>query len=185
MIRRYTVDEYVDRIDALRELVPGTTVSTDVIVGFPGETDEDFEKTLALVERAGFTGLFGFKYSERPGTPAIRLGDDVTEAVKEARLAALFDLSGRLRDAHLGGLVGSVAHVLVEGRGKDEAFTGRTERNEIVHFDARRDVTGEIITVEITRAFKNSLWGEPVEEGLRAGALRRGAVDRRALPMVH
>lgn len=181
MIRRYTVEEYVERIEALRALTPSITVSTDVIVGFPGETREDFEKTLALVERVGFTGVFGFKYSERPGTPAERLADDVPESEKESRLAELFELSGRLRDAHLRSLVGSSASVLVEGRGKGDSFTGRTERNEIVHFASRRDLAGEIVLLTIRRAFKNSLEGELADEAPRLVDCESA---HRALPMV-
>lgn len=183
MIRRYSVEEYVERIQMLLELAPGTTVSTDVIVGFPGETERDFEATLALVERIGFTGLFGFKYSERPGTPAVRLGDDVPEHEKEVRLSALFEVAGKIRERHLRSLVGKVARVLVEGRGKGDAFTGRSERNEIVHFGAGRDVTGHVVDVAIRRAFRNSLEGEPLDETLRAPRARPDH-DRRALPVV-
>jgi len=183
MIRRYSVAEYVERIEMLRELAPGATVSTDVIVGFPGETRGDFDATLALVERIGFSGLFGFKYSERPATPAVRLGDDVPESEKEARLSELFDVAGRIREQHLQGLVGSVAKVLVEGRGKAGAFTGRSERNEIVHFASSRDDTGRIVDVVIRRAFKNSLEGEPMDEELRLERARPKGAPR-ALPVV-
>lgn len=184
MIRRYSVEEYVERIAMLRERVPGVTVSTDVIVGFPGETRDDFEATLALVERVGFTGLFGFKYSERPGTPALKLGDDVPEAEKESRLAELFEMSGLHRERHLRSLVGTRVHVLAEGRGTNENYTGRSERNEIVHFASRADLTGEIVEVEILRAFKNSLEGVPAHADLRDAAARGDEPGRRALPMV-
>jgi tRNA-2-methylthio-N6-dimethylallyladenosine synthase len=184
MIRRYSVGEYVERIEMLRDRVAGVTVSTDVIVGFPGETREDFQATLALVERVGFTGLFGFKYSERPGTPALRLGDDVPEAEKESRLAELFEVSGALRERHLRSMVGSRVQVLVEGRRSGEAYTGRSERNEIVHFVSRADLTGEIVEVEVLRAFKNSVEGAPVDADLRHAAPRNDEPGRRALPMV-
>jgi tRNA-2-methylthio-N6-dimethylallyladenosine synthase len=163
MIRRYTVAEYLERVDALRAAVPGLTLSTDVIVGFPGETRADFEATLALVERVGFTGLFGFKYSPRPFTPALRLGDDISEDEKSSRLAELFELSEAQRQAHLASLVGQHEAVLVEGRGRDGRCTGRTERNEIVHFDSARDRTGEIVSVRIAAAHKHSLGGELLE----------------------
>jgi tRNA-2-methylthio-N6-dimethylallyladenosine synthase len=132
----------------------------------------------------GLGGVFGFKYSERPGTPAVRIGDDVPEVEKEARLAELFDVAGRLRERHLEGLVGSPARVLVEGRGKGRAFTGRTERNEIVHFDAHRDVTGEVVDVVVRRAFKNSLEAEPVDADLRIATPREARAERRSLPVV-
>lgn len=96
----------------------GITFSTDLIVGFPGETAEDFESTLSLVEEVGFVSLFAFKYSARPGTPALRLGDDVTESEKSERLARLLELSSRLTESHLLGLVGSEQTVLVEGHSR-------------------------------------------------------------------
>src|SRR5690606_14619573 len=145
MIRRYSVAEYLERVAAARAAVPGLTLSTDVIVGFPGETAEDFEQTLALVERVGFTGLFGFKYSPRPYTPALKLGDDVPEAEKARRLSGLFALSERLRQAHLSTLVGSVQRVLVEGPGRTGGYTGRSECNDIVHFGCADDPAGQIV----------------------------------------
>jgi tRNA-2-methylthio-N6-dimethylallyladenosine synthase len=181
MIRRYSVAEYEERIAALRERVPGVTLSSDVIVGFPGETREDFAATLGLVERVGFTGLFGFKYSERPFTPAQKLADDVTEQEKSARLAELFELAEAIRRAHLGSLVGTVREVLVEGPGKS-GFTGRTEANEIVHFGCSEDPSGELCRVRIVRAFKNSLEGELCDEARRAPLLAPGRA--RALPVV-
>jgi tRNA-2-methylthio-N6-dimethylallyladenosine synthase len=172
MIRRYSVAEYEERVAALREAVPGLVLSTDVIVGFPGETPADLEATLALLERQAFVGVFGFKYSPRPHTPALRLGDDVPEAEKAARLAQVFAVSEALVRAHLSSLVGSTACVLVEGRGEREGFTGRTERNEIVHFGAVGDPTGRRITVRITEAFKHSLAGIPTDPRLAAPLAR-------------
>ena len=171
MIRRYSAAEYVERTDALREVVPDLTLTTDVIVGFPGESDEDFEQTLELMRRVGFVGVFGFKYSQRPFTPALQLADDVSEAEKGRRLERLFATVDERKVAHLTSLVGSTQRVLVEGRGKVQAFsatagegtasyTGRTERNEIVHFDAPWDVTGEVLEVTIREAYKNSLAGD-------------------------
>jgi tRNA-2-methylthio-N6-dimethylallyladenosine synthase len=188
MIRRYTVAEYSERVAALRSAVPGVTLSTDVIVGFPGETCADFEATLQLVDAIGYTGVFGFKYSPRPYTPALRLNDDVAEAEKSARLAELFRLSESQRRGHLASLVGGVEAVLVEGRGQNGSFTGRTERNEIVHFASAADPTGDIVDVRILRAFKNSLEGEPADASLAAtgrsaAPLTRGD-GRRALPLL-
>ncbi len=158
MIRRYSVAEYVERVEALEQAVPGLTLSTDIIVGFPGETRGDFEQTLALVERVGFVGVFGFKYSPRPFTPALKLGDDVDEAEKSRRLAELFELSNTLRQRHLASLVGSEQLVLVEGRGKGEHWSGRTERNEIVHFSGEGELGRQLVRVRITQANKNSLF---------------------------
>jgi tRNA-2-methylthio-N6-dimethylallyladenosine synthase len=157
MVRRYTRAEYLERINLLRETVPGLSVSTDIIVGFPGETEQDFQATLSAVREVGFIGVFGFKYSPRPYTPALKLGDDVSEEEKSRRLAALFELSEGLRRDHLQTLVGGVEQVLIEGRSKGGAFTGRTLRNEIVHLDCTDDPTGEVVDVRIDQAFKHSL----------------------------
>jgi tRNA-2-methylthio-N6-dimethylallyladenosine synthase len=163
MIRRYTVAEYCERVQALRAAVPDVTLSTDVIVGFPGETAEDFAQTLELVTRLGFSGLFGFKYSPRPYTPALKLGDDVSEAEKRARLAELFAVGDAVRRAHLETLVGTTQSVLVESASGVGRFSGRCERNEIAHFAADGDPRGRLVRVRITRAFKNSLEGEPLD----------------------
>lgn len=193
MIRRYSVAEYLERTDALKRAVPGLSLSTDIIVGFPGETSDDFEQTLELVRRVGFVGVFGFKYSERPGTPALKLMDDVPEAEKSRRLTALFDLSEALRREHLARLIGREETVLVEGLGKTGGYTGRTERNEIVHFGASTDVLGELVRVRITDAFKHSLRAELIDEARRAplsdsdvpsGAAAQGKPARFNLPVV-
>jgi tRNA-2-methylthio-N6-dimethylallyladenosine synthase len=169
MLRRYTVAEYGERIAALRQAVPGLTLSTDIIVGFPGETAEDFEKTLELVDAIGFAGVYGFKYSPRPFTPALKLGDDVSAEEKSERLARLFDLSEGQRARHLERCVGSTAQVLVEGPGERGGYTGRTERNEIVHFDAAQDPTGQFVEVAISYAFRHSLGGVPTSPALQPG----------------
>jgi tRNA-2-methylthio-N6-dimethylallyladenosine synthase len=166
MIRRYTVEEYIERVSELQNAVPGLTLSTDIIVGFPGETRDDFEATLRLVEHLRFVGLFAFKYSERPGTPALRLKDDVTEEEKSARLAELFAVSESHRHAHLASLVGTQQAVLIEGQRPDGAWTGRTERNEIVHLACDEDIRGRILNVRICKSFKNSLAAEAVDPTL-------------------
>jgi tRNA-2-methylthio-N6-dimethylallyladenosine synthase len=164
MIRRYTKDEYVARAERLKAARGDMTLSTDIIVGFPGETDLDFEETLALVKTIRFSGLFGFLYSRRPYTPAEKLKDDVPEATKRSRLAALFAVSESLLRDHLGSLVGSTQRVLVEGESKAGIgrVTGRTERNEIVHIAEENGalLVGEIVEVSIVRSFKHSLEGE-------------------------
>jgi tRNA-2-methylthio-N6-dimethylallyladenosine synthase len=168
MIRRYTRAEYVSRTDRLRRARAGLTLSTDVIVGFPGETEDDFAQTLSLVREVGFVSLYGFKYSPRPQTPALRLGDDVTEAVKSERLARLFALAEELGAANLVSLVGTRQRVLVEGASKSEKgdlsrdrVQGRTERSEIVHIDApgAGRLVGQIVEVEVSRANRHSLGG--------------------------
>jgi tRNA-2-methylthio-N6-dimethylallyladenosine synthase len=188
MIRRYTRAEYVARASRLRAARAGMTLSTDVIVGFPGETDDDFAQTLSLVRKVGFTALFGFKYSPRPGTPALRLHDDVSEELKSERLARLFELVEAQGAAHLGSLVGTTQRVLVEGASKSERgdgaparVQGRTERNEIVHVEVpgAEALVGEIVEVEIVRANRHSLAGRPTSPVPRAP---QG--PRRGLPVV-
>ncbi len=193
MIRRYTRAEYGARVGALRAAVPGVTLSTDVIVGFPGESEEDFEQTLGLVEETGFVGVFGFKYSPRPGTPALKLGDDVPPAQKAERLARLFALSEALVGQRLRQLVDTEQLVLLEGRAKraqDGAtratFSGRTAQNEIVHVDdpAAERLVGQEVRVRITRAFQHSLLGELGPEAVALGRSSPRAHGARALPVV-
>jgi tRNA-2-methylthio-N6-dimethylallyladenosine synthase len=175
MIRRYTRAEYVERAARLVSSRSGAdrlTLSTDIIVGFPGETEDDFAQTLTLVEEVGFVSLYGFKYSPRPLTPALRLKDDVDEATKSDRLARLFALVERLGAAHRETLVGTRQKVLVEGASKSEKgdlsrdrVQGRTDHNEIVHVEApgAGGLVGVILEVEVTRANKHSLTGVPTE----------------------
>ncbi|AUX24390.1 dimethylallyladenosine tRNA methylthiotransferase [Sorangium cellulosum] len=200
MIRRYTRAEYVARTRALAAAVPGLSLSTDIIVGFPGETEDDFAATLSLVREVGFKGLFGFKYSRRPHTPALRLADDVPEDVKGARLSRLFEESEALLSAHLQGLVGTTQEVLVEGRDKERGhgghggalWSGRTGRHEIAHVEGAEelDLLGEIVEVAVVRANKHSLQAE-LTEAARAAARPRqrggeepGRPARRALPVL-
>jgi tRNA-2-methylthio-N6-dimethylallyladenosine synthase len=186
MIRRYTRAEFVARARRLQRARPGLTLSTDIIVGFPGETEDDFAATLSLVREVGFVSLFGFKYSPRPYTPALRLGDDVPEAIKAERLARLFETADALGAAHLAALVGTRQRVLVEGASKSEKgdlsrgrVQGRTDRNEIVHIDApgAAALVGEIVDVEIVRAHRHSVSGVPTvpppPQVKRAQAVRR------------
>jgi tRNA-2-methylthio-N6-dimethylallyladenosine synthase len=172
MIRRYTRAEYVARATRLMRARPGLTLSTDIIVGFPGETEDDFAQTLSLVREMGFVSLFGFKYSPRPHTPALRLGDDVPEEVKSERLARLFALAEAIGAAHLASLVGTRQTVLVEAPSKSEhgdlsqgRVQGRTDRNEIVHVHApgAASLIGRMVEVQIKTAHRHSLSAEPLE----------------------
>ncbi len=135
MSRRYTREHYLDRVAELTRRAPNTTLSTDIIVGFPGETDGDFEDTLGLVRDARFVSLFGFKYSPRPFTPALKLGDTIPEEVKEQRLQRLFEEVDAQQIRHLNGMVGTQVRVLLEKPNPKVAgsWTGRTHNNEIVH----------------------------------------------------
>jgi tRNA-2-methylthio-N6-dimethylallyladenosine synthase len=187
MIRRYTRAEYVERTDRLRSARPGLTLSTDIIVGFPGETDEDFAATLSLVRETGFTSLFGFKFSPRPHTPALRLVDDVPEDVKSERLARLFEVAEDQGRAHLARLVGTRQRVLIEGESGPGRVSGRTEQNEIVHVEAPSDrrAVGEVVLVEVVTAYKHSLFARVTEAGLAALPITpRKVTGQRALPVM-
>ncbi|MCA9612046.1 MAG: tRNA (N6-isopentenyl adenosine(37)-C2)-methylthiotransferase MiaB [Sandaracinus sp.] len=186
MARRYTRQEYVERTARLREKVPGLTLSTDLIVGFPGETEEDFEETLSLVREVGFVTAFCFKYSPRPFTPALQLGDDVTEAQKDDRLQRLFEVLGAQQKTHLAALAGARVQVLVEGpNGASETrWTGRSERHELVHLEAPEgiDPTGQLVEVRIEKTLEHSLLG--VMEGAAIPATPKPRPKRRKLPLL-
>ncbi len=187
MIRRYTRAEYVTRVDALRAARPSLTLTTDIIVGFPGESRDDFEQTLSLVREVGFTALYGFKYSPRPHTPALRLGDDVTEEEKQERLLALFEVSEALTRANLASLVGARVELLIEGPSRPGATTrvGRTRRNEIVHLPGGSGLeAGAVVVAEVVRANKHSLEGR-LDSVKREAPAKVVATHRRvALPVV-
>jgi tRNA-2-methylthio-N6-dimethylallyladenosine synthase len=164
MKRGYTVLQYKSIIRRLRAARPGISISSDFIVGFPGETEEDFERTMRLAADIGFDASFSFVYSRRPGTPAADLADDTPPAVKLARLhrlqAAIDESSARISAA----MVGSTQRILVEGPSKKDAaeLTGRTENNRVVNFAAADGgrLRGRMIDVRITRALPHSLRGE-------------------------
>lgn len=181
MLRRYSAAEYIERTDALKAAVPGVTITSDMIVGFPGETEEDFEQTLDLVRRVGFVALYGFTYSQRPFTPALNLKDDVSEEEKGRRLARLFEVVDDLKRAHLRRLVGSEQRVLIEGRSKTGDLSGRTEHNEIVHLKAGTELdgigVGALCLARITEDFKNSLAGEVQSLLVAAPAVMKASTE--------
>jgi len=165
MRRRYTREEYLELVARLRRDVPGIALSTDVIVGFPTESDDDFEETMDLVRRARYHSMYSFKYSPRPNTLAIkRLPDDVTEAEKTRRIVALQNLQRDIQAEWFGAAVGTDVEVLVDGisRRRDFELTGRTGGNTIVNFPGPADWIGRRVGVRITGAAPNSLRGEPL-----------------------
>ncbi len=165
MKRDYTAAEYIELIDAIRQARPGISLSSDFIIGFPGESEADFLDTMALVERIGFDQSFSFIYSQRPGTPAAFLEDDVPMTEKKRRLAHLQSVINE-NAARIGAaMVDTVQPVLVEGASrKDHAqVSGRTENNRVVNFDAGHHLKGMMVDVRITEALPNSLRGELVE----------------------
>ena len=165
MNRQYTAESYLETVAKLQAAMPGITFSTDVIVGFPGEEEIDFNATRELMERVGFDNAFIFKYSPRPGTRAAAMDDRVPQAVKEERNQLLLeDLAARTR-RHLRALVGTEQSVLVEGVSKrmQERWSGRTDGNRTVHFLPVAGLqVGDLAVVRILRAGNVSLFGEIV-----------------------
>ena len=172
MKRGHTILEYKAKIRALRRARPDISLSSDFIVGFPGETEQDFEATLTLVEELDYDISFSFIYSPRPGTPAASLADDTPPEVKQRRLAALQAQLRRQAAAHAQAMVGTRQRVLVTGRSKRDPgqLAGRTGNNRVVNFPARDDsaLIGDFAEVEVTEALPNSLRGRltPHQSGL-------------------
>jgi tRNA-2-methylthio-N6-dimethylallyladenosine synthase len=164
MKRNHTALEYKSIIRRLREARPDISMSSDFIIGFPGETDDDFEQTMALIEALGFDNSFSFIYSQRPGTPAADMPDDVQMATKKARLSRLQQRINEMAAAISEGMVGKVERILVEkvSRKRADQLSGRTENNRVVNFDAEPALIGSFVDVRITEALPNSLRGELV-----------------------
>jgi len=162
MNRGYTREHYLNLIEKLREKVPGISITTDLIAGFPGETEEDFQDTLDLVRRAEFDIGFCFRYSPRRDTPAASMPDQLPEEVKMRRLYELLKIQDEISVTKNRVMTGTIHEVLVEGRNpKDESqLLGRTDTNKIVFFKGETDLIGQIITVKIVDAGNWSLRGE-------------------------
>jgi tRNA-2-methylthio-N6-dimethylallyladenosine synthase len=168
MKRNHTALEYKSIIHCLREARPGISLSSDFIIGFPGETDADFEQTMALIEDVGFDHSFSFIYSPRPGTPAAELPDDVPLQVKKQRLARLQRRISEMAAAISADMVGNIERILVEkpSRKRADQLSGRTGNNRVVNFDADPALIGQFVDVRITEALPNSLRGELVAVGV-------------------
>ncbi len=166
MKRGHTALEYKSKIRRLREARPDITVSSDFIVGFPGETDIEFEATMKLIESVGFDHSFSFIYSARPGTPAATLMDDTPMDIKKLRLRRLQALINSQTAVISDAMVGSVQRVLVERRSRKDVkqVAGRTENNRVVNFTASEDLIGQFAKVRVTEALPNSLRGELIEQ---------------------
>ena len=164
MKRGYTALEYKSLIRKIKAARPGISIASDFIVGFPGETEADFEATLKLIADVGFDASFSFVYSARPGTPAANLADDTPQADKMQRLYRLQALINDQAAAISAAMVGSVQRLLVEGPSKKDSneLMGRTENNRIVNFPAPARLIGQFVTVTITQANPHSLRGEVV-----------------------
>ena len=165
MKRRYKAQDYIKIIEKIRKIRPDISMSSDFIIGFPGETDEDFEDTMKLIETIGYDQSFSFIYSARPGTPASDLIDDVPMPVKQERLQRLQKRITEMAQEISRGMVGSVQTVLVDrpARKDPRQMSGRTENNRVVNFDGSASLIGHFVDVEITEALPNSLRGKMLE----------------------
>jgi tRNA-2-methylthio-N6-dimethylallyladenosine synthase len=196
MNRNYTRDQYLDKINRLRGACPDMTITSDIIVGFPGETGDDFAATANLVETVGFDGLFAFKYSDRPNAPATRFAHKVKESDQNRRLQKVLELQENITTGRNRALVEQTVEVLVESHRLNAGipagdsipdgdagntasagqWTGRTSTNKIVHMPAEGTTTGRtgtikkgsLIQVTIKKAFAHSLWGVPADTGARS-----------------
>ncbi len=163
MKRRYTAEDYLKIIQKIKAARPNISLSSDFIIGFPGETDQDYEDTMSLIEEVGYDTSFSFIYSDRPGTPASDLPDDVPMEVKKARLARLQKviIDNALKISH--SMVGTKQRILVDRVArKGSQISGRTENNRVVNFDGPESLIGGFVDVEITEALPNSLRGRLV-----------------------
>jgi tRNA-2-methylthio-N6-dimethylallyladenosine synthase len=167
MKRGYTALEYKSLVRKLKAARPDLCLSSDFIVGFPGETEADFEATMKLIEDVGFDASFSFIYSKRPGTPAADLPDDVPHAVKQARLERLQAAINAAAQQVNKDMEGTVQRVLVEGVSKKDAaeLMGRTDNNRIVNFKGQPRLIGQFVNITITQAFPHSLRGDIVIHG--------------------
>ena len=166
MNRKYTREWYLDRVAAIRRYMPDCAITTDLIAGFTGETEEDHKLTLSLMEEVGYEFAFMFKYSERPGTFAQRnLGDDIPEDVKTARLTEIINLQNKLSEASNKRDVGKEFEVLVEGTSKrsEEQLFGRTSQNKVVVFDRGDHKVGDYVRCRITGCSSATLFGEEIK----------------------
>jgi len=191
MNRKYTREIYLEKVDRLRNTCPDIAITSDIIVGFPGETETDFQETLDLIGTVKFDGLFAFKYSDRPNASAARFSDKIIEDEKKQRLQQVLDLQDQFTTRKNKTLKDSIQSVLVEGFSKKQnqinkqnssqnaQWTGRTSTNKIVNFynsddtdSCNEKVMGRLVNVRILQTFSHSLWGEtngkePTSFGLR------------------
>jgi tRNA-2-methylthio-N6-dimethylallyladenosine synthase len=190
MNRKYTREQYLDKVAKLRDTCPQIAITSDMIVGFPGETDGDFEQTLELVKTVEYDGLFAFQYSERPYAPAAKLPDKISESVKSKRLQILLDLQQQYTKEKNQALVGSTQIILTDGLSKKQVsepadtdsqtlqWTGRTFTNKIVNFSldetpiCNENLTGRLIDVRIERALSHSLFGKATKLEPTVGGLK-------------
>jgi tRNA-2-methylthio-N6-dimethylallyladenosine synthase len=190
MNRKYTREQYLDKVAKLRDTCPQIAITSDIIVGFPGETEDDFEQTLELVKAVEYDGLFAFQYSDRPYAPAAKLPDKITQALKARRLQIVLDLQQKYTKQKNQALVGSTQLILIDGLSKRQVsgptdtgdqtpqWTGRTFTNKIVNFSLdelpidHESLTGRLIDVRIDKALSHSLSGKAANLDLSVGGLK-------------
>ena len=190
MNRQYTREQYLDKVMKLRDTCSQIAITSDIIVGFPGESQTDFEKTLELVKTVEFDGLFAFQYSDRPLAPSVKLPDKLSEPIISKRLQILLKLQEKITRRKNEALAGSTQLVLTEGlskkhgsnplseAGTDVQWTGRTSTNKIVNFYVdgpvtdSEDLTGHLVGVHIDKGFSHSLFGRMINAELSAGGLK-------------
>lgn len=191
MNRKYTKELYLDKVTKLRDTCPGIAITSDMIVGFPGESDADFGETLEMMREVEFDGLFAFMYSDRPNAPATRFKAKISEPKKSERLQILLELQETYTKKKNEALIGSIQPIIAEGFSKKQSsgildepnqaaqWTGRTSTNKIVNF-YHKDIPGscgdifpgKIVHVKIDKAYAHSLWGKPVEIDSTAEGLK-------------
>jgi len=164
MQRLYTREQYLERISWMKSAPREISITTDVIVGFPGETEAEFEETLSLLDEVEYDGIFGFKYSPRPNTPALKFIDAISETEKSRRLAVLNEKQRDIQRKRNQKYLGAVVEVMVEGKNEArQQWIGRTSQNKVMNFAGNRELTsGEYVNVLTTACFPNSLAGELV-----------------------
>jgi tRNA-2-methylthio-N6-dimethylallyladenosine synthase len=167
MNRGYTTEIYLEKVAALRRACPGISITSDIILGFPGEEEEDFQATLALLREVRFDNLFSFQYSARESTPAAGMDHQVCNSVKRERLMILQALQAEHTWEKNRACLGATEKALVEGPSKKESgeMTGRTRGNRIVNFPGKRELIGRTVSVRILEAFLHSLHGVIEEKG--------------------
>lgn len=166
MNRKYTKESYIEKINKLKEAIPGITLTTDIIVAFPGETQEDFNKTIELVKEVGYAGAFTFIYSPREGTPAAKYPNPLTEEEKHARLNALNEVVNEYSLKAHQVFENQIVEVLIEGVSKNNPnmMSGYTKHNMLVNFLAENASVGEVVKVKVIKAFSWHLLGEMIKE---------------------
>lgn len=173
MNRKYTRSEYLDKIGKLKEACAEVSITTDIMVGFPGETDSDYQATLDLIKEVKYAGAFAFKYSDRPPAKSVSYKDKLPDEVKQERLSGVLALQKELRFKRNQTFAKKTVEVLVEGQSKScsEQWMGRTRTNDIVNFTGEQDIMGKLIAVRIEKACLHSLKGSLSQHGNTGGCL--------------